>query len=258
VLLRKVGLRLDLDSQKQTPWHGLIPKTRLVCVVLLVFAIALTPNGRWGTWGIYGLGVGAIVLLSQITLTELLRRMTVEFLFVSLTLVGTLFHPGGTVLWQWGGLQVTTAGTVILGSVVLKVLLSLAMLNLLTLTTPIPDLLHALADLRMPPLLIAILASMYRYLVVLVDEFEAMRRAALSRNLLSRKQWQRLVVGQMIGSLFIRSYDRGERVYQAMIARGYTGLPPIAEVPVARSQDLIALSLTILLALLGQISIVIG
>jgi cobalt/nickel transport system permease protein len=73
---------------------------------------------------------------------------------------------------------------------------------------------------------------MYRYINVLIEEFNAMRRAAASRNLSGSNQWQRKVIGNMMGSLFIRTYERGERVYQAMQARGYQGVPMVEKVPI--------------------------
>lgn len=254
MLLLHIGaFQLDLDSQRTTLWHRLVPKTRILCVLLLVFAIALTPNGRWLTWAVYGAGVGTIVLLSQVTLGALLQRVAVESVFLSVVLLGTLFRGGGTTLWQWGWLQVTTEGVMVLGSVALKAVLSLVLMNVLILTTSIPALLQALVVLRIPPLLVAILASMYRYIAVLFDEFNAMRQAALSRNLMNHRNWQRLVVGNMMGSLFIRTIDRGDRIHQAMLSRGYDGLLPSAEVQTGRRGDRIALTLMLVLSLTGQV-----
>jgi cobalt/nickel transport system permease protein len=120
------------------------------------------------------------------------------------------------------------------------------------LTTSVPALLNALTALRVPPLLVAILASMYRYISVLISEFQAMRRAATSRNLAKNGVWQRLVIGNMIGTLFIRTFERGERVYQAMLARGYQGVPVVEKVPSGGRRDVLVLTLTLVLALLGQ------
>lgn len=252
-MLLHIGVfQLDRDSKRQTLWHTLMPQTRILCVLILLLAIALTPNGHWLTWAIYSVGILSVLLISQITFVVLLQRLAVEFAFVSVVVIGTLFREGGDVLWQWGWLKVTTHGLIILGSVTIKALLSLLLLNLLTLTTSVPALLHALNVLKTPPLLVAILASMYRYLGVLIEEFHSMRRAALSRNLMSGDHWQRLVVGNMIGSLFIRTYERGERVHQAMLSRGYQGLPPTREMFKTRGYDIVALSLTALFALLGQ------
>jgi cobalt/nickel transport system permease protein len=104
----------------------------------------------------------------------------------------------------------------------------------------------------MPPLLVAILAAMYRYIAVLVDEFTSMRRAAASRNLMGNNRRQRQIFGNMIGALFIRTYDRGDRIHQAMLSRGYTGLPPVAHIPQGGKADVVALTLTVIVTLSGQ------
>ncbi|HEY9896900.1 MAG TPA: cobalt ECF transporter T component CbiQ [Candidatus Sericytochromatia bacterium] len=252
MLLHIGAFHLDVDSQRVSLWHRLTPKTRVVCTLLLLFAIALTPNGRWWTWFAYALGVGAVILCSRVTLSILVQRVAVESVFLSVVLLGTLFRGGGDVLWQWGWLQITTEGLLVLGSVAFKALLSLLLANVLVLTTSVPALLQALTELRMPPLLVAIMASMYRYVAVLVSEFQSMQRAALSRNLMGSNRWKRLVIGNMFGSLFIRTLDRGERVHQAMLSRGYDGLPPAAESTGVGQHDYLALTLTVSLTLLGQ------
>jgi cobalt/nickel transport system permease protein len=253
MLLHIGAFRLDADSERRSLWHDLIPSTRVLCTVLMVFAIALTPNGQWKTWALYGVGIVTLARLSQVTFSSLAKRVGVEFGFVGVVLLGTLFQRHGEVVWQWGWLQVTTVGLTTLGSVAFKMLLSLTMVNILILTTPISALLHAIATLRVPPLLVAIMASMYRYIAVLADEFQSMRRAALSRNLMNSRKTQRQVIGNMVGSLFIRTYDRGERVHQAMLARGYTGLFPLAEIPKGNWRDGVAITLVAALAIAGQL-----
>ncbi|MBD1911546.1 MULTISPECIES: cobalt ECF transporter T component CbiQ [unclassified Leptolyngbya] len=243
---------LDQDSQLASPWHRLVAPSRVLCALLFVFATSLTPNGYWAVWGVYGLGLLLLLLLSRVNLGRLLRRVGVESVFLGAVLLGTLFRDGGTVLWQWGWLRITSEGLMVLGSVGLKSLLSLMMLNLLVLTTPVPDLLQALVTLKMPPLLVSTLAAMYRYTALLVGEFATMRRAAASRNLMNRQRYQRLVIGNMIGALFIRTYERGDRIHQAMLARGYTGLPPLQTVPQSRWWDGVAIALTLTVLIVGQ------
>lgn len=253
MLLLHIGaFQLDVDSQGSTLWHKLVPRTRLLCALLFVFATALTPNGHWITWAIYGSSLGTLILLSRLTLPILLQRVAVEMIFISVVLVGTLFRDGGEVLWQWGWLRITTVGLIVLGSVTLKALLCLMMMNLLVLTTSIGALLHAFAALGTPPLLVAIMASMYRYIGVLAEEFETMKRAAASRNLMGSNRWQRLVIGNMMGSLFVRTYERGDRIHHAMLSRGYNGLPPVAEAYKSGWLDFFAITFTVLLLLFGQ------
>ncbi|MGC1307588.1 MAG: cobalt ECF transporter T component CbiQ [Phormidesmis sp.] len=252
-LLHLGVFQFDVDAHKSTFWHSLAPRTRVLCAALLVLAIAFTPNGRWLTWSVYAVTVLCLMLVSRVTLIVLLKRVVIEFAFIGTVLLGTLFHRGGEVVWQWGGVQITSMGLVILGSVALKATLCLLMLNLLTLTTSIPALLQSLVQLRVPPLLVAILASMYRYIGVLIDEFTAMRQAATARNLgVSSGRRQRSVVGNMFGALFIRTYERGERIHQAMLARGYTGLPQSGDLPTGGAKDVAALSAIALITLLGQ------
>lgn len=253
LLLSLATFSLDLNSKQTTVWHSLAPRTRLLSALLMVFAIALTPNGRWLTWGIYSVGVLGVALVSRVNKRVLLTRIAVEFAFIGTVLLGTLFRDGGEVVFSWGFIQITTEGLTVLGSVTIKALLSLLTLNILTLTTSVPALLNALTALRVPPLLVATLASMYRYIGVLIKEFQAMRKAATARNLSKNGAWQRLVIGNMIGTLFIRTYERGERVHQAMLARGYRGVPVIEKVPTGSRRDVIVLTLTGILALLGQI-----
>jgi cobalt/nickel transport system permease protein len=253
MLLHIGAFHLDLDSHRKTPWQAIAPSTRLLSILLFVFASTLTPNGHWQTWGIYALGLLSLILLSRVTLSTLLKRAAVEFAFVGVVLLGTLFREGGEILWAWGIFKITTEGLTVLGSVTLKVLLSLLALNLLTLTTPVSALLNALVALRVPPLMVAILASMYRYIGVLVREFKALRRAAASRNLAGSAHWQRLILGNMMGTLFVRTYERGERVTQAMLARGYQGVPVVESLPPLRRRDRLALTLTLLWLLLGQV-----
>jgi cobalt/nickel transport system permease protein len=92
---------------------------------------------------------------------------------------------------------------------------------LLTSVTPFAELLRTLRTLGMPALLITVLALMYRYLFVLVDEAERMQRARRSRTFLVRRAqaWQSLAT--LAGQLFVRSTERAERIYAAMCARGW-------------------------------------
>lgn len=250
------------QSDRLNIWFQLTVHTRLLCIFLLVFAIALTTMGRWWTWALYGAIALIILHWSRVNLRILAKRMAIEFAFVSIIVLGTLFRGGGQIIWQWGWLQITTNGLIVLGSVSIKAFLSLLLLNILVLSTPIPLLLQALVTLKVPPLLISILASMYRYIGVLTNEFKAMRLAATARNFspsnlykLQRhdRRWQRQVLGNMLGVLFLRTYDRGDRIYQAMLARGYQGKPMIMESVKGNWRDRLAIALIVILILVSQI-----
>jgi len=120
--------------------------TRLLCTLLSVFAIALTPNGHWWTWAIYGLGIRSYI--APVASPNATETGAVEFAFVGVVL--RYFVPQ----WRPSDLVLGTAtnynsGLTVLGSVTLKALLSLLIMNVLILTTSIPAL-HALVALRTP------------------------------------------------------------------------------------------------------------
>jgi cobalt/nickel transport system permease protein len=166
--------------------HRLAPECKLVATVLFVFAVVATPREA-----IWAFGLDALVLLA------------VEVWFL------TLSQPG-----LWGAWNIVVKGT-----------LGVAATALLTATTTIPELLRALERLRLPRPLVGIASFMIRYGEVLTDDLRRMRIARLSRGDDPRWLWQVAGLAKTAGALFVRSYERGERVYIAMLARGY-GLAP--------------------------------
>jgi len=129
---------------------------------------------------------------------------------------------GSYNIWFWQ-VSITYSGLQVLENILAKAWLSILSLILLTSATKIASLLEGLEQLRMPRVMVMILSFMYRYIFVLVDEVLRMKQARDSRNFGGSRLWQMRTIGNMIGTLFIRSYERGERVYAAMLARGYAG-----------------------------------
>jgi cobalt/nickel transport system permease protein len=179
-----------------------------------------------------------IVTLFLTSLAELspgfvLKRSLVILPF-TLTAFTIIFATPGAQwgLWHLGPwtLTVTDAGVIRFASILARSLLAVSVAILLTATTPFADLLHAFRHLRLPGSLVGVLAFMYRYLFVLGEEVARLQRARQARSARPRQRtgvrrllWQGRVVGGMVGQLFLRSLERGERVHQAMLARGYRG-----------------------------------
>jgi cobalt/nickel transport system permease protein len=107
--------------------------------------------------------------------------------------------------------------------------LSVQVALLLAFTTPFHDLIDGLRGLRLPRILVAIVSFMYRYMAVLGDESSRMTRARDARSAGEGPgtggsiRWRATVTGRMVGSLFLRAYERSERIYAAMQARGFEG-----------------------------------
>ncbi len=220
---------LDLHS----PIHRLDARVKFVLTLGLIVAVGLLPVGAWGPLALCAALVWAAALRAQISLGLLLSRALVAlpFALVALTL---LFSRPGAPLFQlplgFTTLTATDAGLIAFVTVVLKSWVSVQAALLLTMTTHFTDMLQALKDLRLPAVLVAILSFAYRYLFVLIDEGQRMMRArecrsaeAAGRRSGGSIRWQATVVGRMVGTLFLRSYERSERIYVAMLSRGYDG-----------------------------------
>jgi cobalt/nickel transport system permease protein len=147
---------------------------------------------------------------------------------------------------------VTDAGWLRFMSIVIRSWLSVQIAILLVAVTRFPDLIHALEHLRVPAILTTIIAFLYRYLFVLTDEVFRLLRARESRSAASAGQksggsvlWRARTAGNMAGQLFLRSYDRSDRIYNAMAARGYAGQMRTLNPHEMKSSDYLVLALAI-------------
>jgi cobalt/nickel transport system permease protein len=204
-------------------------------------AVVLTPPNRWPAFALYFILVATLLFFSRVPPLHVLKRSLVIIPFVVLIAIFIPFFKGGEVagsynIWLWQ-ISVTYSGLQVFWNILAKAWLSILSLILLTSTTKFPSLLKGLEKLRMPGVMVMLLSFMYRYLFVLVDEVMRMRQARDSRNFSGGRLRQLRTVGNMIGTLFIRSYERGERVYAAMMARGFDGQTRMLESSSFRQLD---------------------
>ncbi len=220
----------DRYLERASAVHRLDPRVKVVAAVAFILSVALLPVGAWAAYAAAAGLLLAVCLGARLSPGLILRRSLLGLPFL-LAAVSLLFTVPGRVVWDgpWG-LAMSDAGLIRFGSIVARSLLSVAAAVLLTATTRFPDVLHALRHLRVPAVLVAIIAFMYRYLFVLVDEVERLLRARAARSgrLPGARgggslRWRAGVAGHMAGQLLVRSLDRSDRVYQAMLARGYRG-----------------------------------
>ena len=221
---------LDRHAYLDSPAHRLDACGKIILTLCFAAAVVSTPAEAGAAFLAYALLLAAVLLLSRLPLTHVLVRLAIVLPFVAAVAVFIPFLPahgiGGGYNLGLGGLRVSHAGLLVFRNVLAKALLGAAAVILLTSTTPFPVLLQGLARLRVPRVLLMLLSFAYRYIFVLVDEAQRMKRARDSRCYSGQWLWQASIVGRMIGTLFLRSYERGERVYLAMLARGYDGIGP--------------------------------
>lgn len=197
---------LDRYSRLRSPIHALPAGRKLVAALLTVILVVLLPPDR----PLLLVGVAAFLLivagLSRIPWRFLLLRVLLLEPFVLGVAILALFQPGGWRLFLF---------------LVARCTLCLLAMVLLSNTTPFAELLRVLKRARVPALLVTTLSLMYRYLFVLVDETQRMKRARLSRTFTLRRTRAWHALATVVSQLFVRTSERAERIYGAMCARGW-------------------------------------
>lgn len=199
----------DPYSRIDSPIHRLPASVKLLAATTLVITLAVAPVNVLTGITLYPfvfLLLMAVAGLSAVPPAFLIRRL--------LTLEPVVFGVAMLALFQPGG------GRVFLG-MVLRGTFCLSTMLLLANTTPFADLLEVMRRLRLPSLLVTTLALMYRYLFVMGEELQRLRRARASRTFSPKRGMAWRMIGSTVAHLFIRTTERAERIYAAMCARGW-------------------------------------
>ena len=231
---------LDQYAHCESAITRLPPVVRLLGTVTVAVGVALLPLGAWLQMGLFGTIVLTATAVAGVPFTTLARRMLGPMAFVMAASALLLVVVPGEPVAALGWLQVTDAGLLRFGSALGRGAVALAAAVLLVSTTRFPDLVHALRQLRLPRAVTSALGLAYRFVYILVDEVERMRRAARARNAGSGAATKRAVLVGIASALLTRTFDRGERTYRSMLARGYSGdMPMLDERPLDASSVLV-------------------
>ena len=209
-----------------SPVHGLPAQAKILGALLAVTAVVATPREQLWAFGGHVLVLLAVWAVAGIAVGWFARRALIEVPFVVLALLLPFAagDPRVTVLGLSLSVEGLYGGWNILAKGTLGVLVSLTLAG----TTPVRELLVGLRRLRAPAVVVTIATLMLRYLDLIVEEARRMRVARISRGHDPRLLTQAGATARGVGTLFVRSYERGERVHLAMLSRGWTGTMPAA------------------------------
>ena len=208
--------------------HRAPAHVKLALLVCFMLAVVATPNGWFWAFPAWAAMLLAVVAASGVPPAYLARRMVVEVPFVVFALLMPFVATGPRVEVGVAPVVVSVSEAGLLAAWGLLVKGTLGVLASLTLaaTTEPSDILRGLQRLRVPDLVVQIMGFMVRYLDVVTDELRRMLVAMRSRGCEPRSPRHWPALARCLGALFIRSYERGERVHLAMLSRGYTGRLP--------------------------------
>lgn len=204
--------------------HDLPPETKIVGLVAFVLLVAVTPRELVGAFAVDALALGATAVAARVPLRRLATRLGAIVPFIAFAVFLPFLGDGAQT--SVVGLELSVDGLWAAWNIIAKATLGASAAILVTATTPVPDLLAGLSRLRLPSALVGIVSFMFRYLDLIVDQFSRMRRAMAARAHDPRWITQVRPIAASAGTLFVRTYERGERIHGAMLARGYSGRMP--------------------------------
>lgn len=198
---------LDLFQPSQSWLTKLDGRTKLLMFLIYALTVLFTKPTMYGSWlALAGL-LTAMFIAARIPVKRVLVRILPVVPFIGLGAFGLLLGGSKEVFWQ----------------VTVKMVLCVGAAIWLSATTPFTQLLDALRKLKVPSLLTIMLSFMFRYLFVLAEEAMRMSRAYQSRCPKKQTLRDAVNIGRLAGALMLRTYDRAERIYLAMLSRGFDG-----------------------------------
>ena len=221
---------LDHHSKTESPVHHLDARAKIIVFFSFILVGVSSPPTSLLLFGFLAMGLIGIALLARLPLGHLAKKVLVILPFLFVVAISIPFMKrdavGGGYNLGLRGLSVSQSGLWILWNVIIKSSLGVFSIILLSSTTAFPQLIRGMERLCSPKIFTILASFMYRYSFILIDEMQRMKRARDSRCFGGRWFWQSRVIGHMVGTLFLRSFHRGERVYLAMLSRGYHGTMP--------------------------------
>lgn len=221
---------LDHHSGLNSPVHRLDARIKIIVFFAFILITVSTPPTSLLFFAVVVAALIGIAAIARLPLLHLLKKVLVVLPFLFLVTISIPFMKKDVIESGYNlglrGMSVSRSGLWILVNVLIKSSLGVFSIILLYSTTPFPKLIKGMERLYAPKVFTVLISFMYRYTFILVDEIQRMKRAKDSRSFGGKRVHQVMAIGNMIGTLFLRSFLRGERVYLAMLSRGYNGTMP--------------------------------
>ena len=220
---------LDSQAHGDSPFHRWDPRIKIVALLFFMFCAASLTRPFWAfiaiVWGALS------VATARIPFRYPLKRLTAMAGFLGMFLVVmplTVSTKSGDTLLVLGGLTsvpLNLRGFALALLICLKASAIALLVEPLLATSPFPVTMQALAGLRVPRTVCQMLMLAYRYIFVFQEEVVRMNKGMNARGFTKRTDMETLrTIGNFLGMLLVRSFERTQRVYEAMLARGYTGV----------------------------------
>ena len=217
-----VGERLYIH--RHSIIHTLPAHIKIISGLIFVIIVVSTDISNWPAFILYFLLTLVVLKIAQLPLITVMKRSVIEIPFIFFALLMPFFGTGER--FQIGAVELYREGLLAGASIVAKGTIGILVAINLSTTSTAREILRGLEILKLPTPMVQIASFMLRYINVVNDEMQRMEIARESRGFDATgiRHWP--VLATAAGALFIRSYERGERVHLAMLARGFNGELP--------------------------------
>lgn len=240
----------ELHIPGNTALHSMAPQCKILAAGAFILVVVATPREQFWAYGAYALVLAAVLVGARVPFATWLRRLSIELPFVAFAVLLPFVARGRHVdVWF---LSLSAEGLWAAWNILAKATVGVTVSILLTATTPMSELIRGLDALRVPRVITSIIGFMVRYAEVLTADAHRMNIARAARAHNPRWIWQIRATAHSAGTLFVRAFERGERVHLAMVSRGYEGaMPALDHRSVAAADWAVALALPLLAAVIA-------
>lgn len=209
--------------------HRIDPRIKIIAFFTFILSVVLTGPTAYLSFLLYGVILSVLLIFSRIPFLFMFKKSLTVIPFVILIVIFIPFIKEDGIILFW--------------SIVMKSYLSIFSMILLTSSTRFTKLLKGLERLKLPKVFIMIISFMYRYSFLLIDEVQRMERSRKCRTFEKKRSLRILkILSNIVGVLFLRSYERGERVYLAMRSRLFQGEIKTLDTMSIKSTDILFLT----------------
>jgi len=234
------GLSFERFTYLISPVHSIDPRVKVLGSLTLILAIVMTPPPTVIELAIIAVVLSAVCVLGRIPLGWVLRRSAMVIPFAgAIALFAPLQHSGGSLSVNGLAGAYGSGGWIAAYAILAKAWLATFTMVILSATTPVPRLLKGLRWLKVPDVMLTMLSFMYRYVTAFGSQLRSLRNALESRAPSLGRFTKLRLYGHLAGNMFVRAFERGERIHAAMLSRGFDGTLPTSAPLCFRSSDAI-------------------
>lgn len=241
-------MHLDVFSNGFSVVHKLDPRLKILTFIVMVFFCVMCDSIL--KLSLYLFFIGILLLVSGLNFKELLNRVVpANFFILILWLFIPFTYKSNPYLIDLGFLRISEEGVMKTLKITLKCNIIILATIIFLGTTRIVSLVHTLTYFRVPSKLVLLFFIFYRYLSVMHEEYIKLKRAVLARGFVPKTNFHTYkTYSYLVGSLILKSFERSEEIYRAMVARGFRGgFPSLYEFNLTKKDIILGLSLIFLI-----------